>query len=168
MHVIVTEREDMIDSDEDESACSRGEGGRQGERTLEPEGSGRSAVDAACIFSAGQPSYGSYARSIVEGRARIRRYLSSELFSDPAFDMILDLYASEEEGLKPTVGSVAKAARVPATTGLRYVAALEKEGFLERRTDPLDKRRVLLKLLPAAKEAMRLYLEDISSIPLRR
>jgi hypothetical protein len=126
------------------------------------------AGPAACVYSSVQPSYGSYARSIVEGRGRITRYVKSALFADPAFDIVLDLFASEEEGRRATVGSVARVAKVPPTTGLRYVAALESEGIVERRDDPLDKRRVLLRLSPAAKEGMFRYLADISSIPLRR
>jgi DNA-binding MarR family transcriptional regulator len=106
-------------------------------------------------------SYGAYARAIVTERARIGKYLDPTLFSDPAFDILLDLLASEEEGRKVSMSSCAYAARVARTTGLRWICLLESKGLVERVADAEDQRTTLVRLTDAARTSLIRYLQQV-------
>ena len=85
------------------------------------------------------------------------RFFASGLFEDPAWDMLLDLFAAELEGSAVSVSSLCIAAAVAPTTALRWIARLTDAGLLERRPDPFDKRRVFMALSEAARQGMRGY-----------
>jgi len=70
------------------------------------------------------------------------------LFADPAWDMLLDLYASESEQQPICVTSACLAACVPSTTALGWLLKLEKRGMILRSRDPRDGRRAFLRLSP--------------------
>lgn len=112
-----------------------------------------------------QINYGAYARAIVTARARIGRYLDPSLFADPAFDILLDLLASEEEGRKVNMSSCACAGRVPRTTGLRWICTLEQKGLLERIDDEADQRTTFVRLTPDARASLIDYLGSIARVP---
>lgn len=98
------------------------------------------------------------ARAIYKAR-RFRNSLfsSPDLFGEPAWDILLDLFASEAEGKTVSVSSACIAADVPASTGLRWISVLEENGLLVREKDRFDQRQSLLKLTPAANAAMTAY-----------
>ena len=108
--------------------------------------------------------YGSYARAIVIARARIEYHLDPVLFSDPAFDILLDLLASEEEGHKVTMSGCAYAARIARTTGLRWICRLEAKGLVERVADDEDHRTTLVRLTTHARASLIRYLEQVVQI----
>ncbi|WP_448663961.1 hypothetical protein ACG3SL_04575 [Sphingomonas sp. CJ20] len=101
--------------------------------------------------------------------AQVRRYLASrrlresllpaELFADPAWDMLLDLFASELEGTVVSVSSACIASGVPSTTALRWLTHLEKRGLVVRESDRIDGRRTNIRLTKAAREPLRQWLE---------
>ena len=99
--------------------------------------------------------------------ARLRRqrgeFLDADLFSDPAWDMLLDLTAAGIEGKQVPVSSVCAAAQVPLSTGLRQVKHLVEMGWVIRRQDPNDKRRDLLTLSDDAFQAMKRFLATMPS-----
>lgn len=76
------------------------------------------------------------------------------LFSDPAWSILLDLYVGHHKGQLVSVTSAAHAANVPASTGARWVAMLEKVGLVERAADPVDRRRILVSLTDLATGVM--------------
>lgn len=98
----------------------------------------------------------------VRAMLRLRRlrnnYFSSDLFADPAWDMLLDLTAAQLEGEKVAVSSLCIAAAVPATTALRWIKTMCDAGLFERHADPLDGRRIFIGLSPGASQAMLAYL----------
>ncbi len=59
-----------------------------------------------------------------------------------------------------SVTSLCIAANVPSSTALRWIAAMEEDGKLTRRPDAQDRRRINVKLTPAAAEQMRRLLES--------
>ncbi len=61
-----------------------------------------------------------------------------------------------------SVSSLCVAANVPATTALRWVGVLTDEGWLVRRQDPADGRRVWLELSTQTQQSLRLYLEQMA------
>lgn len=98
----------------------------------------------------GPPSTAQVVKSVIKARTVREQIFGTDIFRDPAWDMLLDLYVNREEGRETSVSSLCIAAGVPATTGLRYIAAMEKLSFLGRRKDGRDARRVLIDPDPLA------------------
>ncbi len=106
-------------------------------------------------------------RSLIRVRRLRDRFFQEELFADPAWDILLDLMASRLEGTKVSVSSLCIAAAVPATTALRWIKSMTDEGYLERRADPTDARRVYIHLSDATAQKMAQYLHaraEVSAI----
>ncbi len=100
-------------------------------------------------------------RNIINARKTRQRYFSSELFADPAWDILLDLAASRLENKSVAVSSACIAAAVPMSTALRWIREMTTAGLLRRWTDPQDKRRDLLELTDTAMTAMMDYLSSV-------
>jgi DNA-binding MarR family transcriptional regulator len=85
-------------------------------------------------------------------RLRMRRneLVGSPLFRDPAWDMLLGLFAAHEQGQQVSVSSLCYASGVPQSTALRQIVRLETHGLVERRGDPADLRRSWVKASPRA------------------
>lgn len=82
-----------------------------------------------------------------------------DLFADPAWDMLLEIFVSDLSQQKMPVSSACISARVPPTTGLRWLKVLERRGLVHRMADPRDRRRVFVSLTPDAFTKMRLLVE---------
>jgi hypothetical protein len=90
---------------------------------------------------------------------RLREGLFPEgIFADPAWDMLLDLYACKLEGTKVGVSDACAAASVPQTTALRWMDRLEECGFVERHPDHSDSRRINVELTQTAAWRIELWL----------
>jgi DNA-binding MarR family transcriptional regulator len=100
------------------------------------------------------------ARELVSARARRGNFFNSSLFSDPAWDILLELYVAETEGKRLCVSAIGVMAAIPATTVLRWLAALEQEGLVMRAGDPFDARRVFVSLTDAALNALNAYFQS--------
>lgn len=100
-------------------------------------------------------------RKIIARRQARARYFDADLFADPAWDMLLDLTAAHAEHNKVSVTSLCIASGVPATTALRWIGQMTKEGLLERVEDPTDRRRAFIGLSKLALEAMSGYFSEI-------
>ena len=98
-------------------------------------------------------------RAVQAARRRRDALFSADLFADPAWDMLLELYALHLEQKRVSVSSLCIAAYVPATTALRWVAKLEEEGLAVRSEDTTDGRRSWIELSPEGIERMRRYFE---------
>jgi hypothetical protein len=103
----------------------------------------------------------SFVRSIIRARRLRDQFFGSELFADPGFDMLLDLYAARLEETRVAVSSLCIAAAVPATTALRWIRALTERGLFVRTADPQDGRRVYIGLSDEAARAMARYLDAV-------
>ena len=85
-------------------------------------------------------------RSVIKSR-RLREHVFGEnLFGDPAWDMLLDLYAAHLEQKRVSVSSLQIASAVPGTTALRWMTRLESKNLIRRHSDPFDARRVFVEL----------------------
>ncbi|MES2095138.1 MAG: MarR family winged helix-turn-helix transcriptional regulator [Pseudomonadota bacterium] len=96
-------------------------------------------------------------RKIIRARRLRDAQFSPGLFEDPAWDMLLDLYAAHLEGVRVSVSSLCIAAAVAPTTALRWIARLSDSGLLERHPDPSDRRRAYLALSDTARDRMTRY-----------
>lgn len=93
-------------------------------------------------------------RAIRQQRSRRREFFCSGLFSDPAWDILLELYSAFLEQRRISVSALCDASEVPSTTGLRWIAALESEGLLYKTSDPFDGRRIYVNLSRNGRRAM--------------
>jgi DNA-binding MarR family transcriptional regulator len=94
---------------------------------------------------------------VINERTRRVDYLRSDLFSDPAWDLLLQLYASELSQQRITLSQLGQTTNVPSTTTLRWIKMLECDDLLARKIDPLDGRRVFLTLTHKGLMAMTGY-----------
>lgn len=103
---------------------------------------------------------------IVRDRIRHRRqreqFFAADLFADPAWDMLLDLYAAHYEGRGVSVTSLCIAAAVPPTTALRWIKALTDLGLFERSNDPRDGRRVYVNIGEDTRLRMDRYFDQLA------
>ena len=74
-------------------------------------------------------------RSVLLVRRARSAILGKQLFSDPAWDIILELYAAKLGERQMSVADVARAIETPESTTRRWVAALEERGLVQSRTD---------------------------------
>ena len=100
-------------------------------------------------------------RKVIRARRLRSRYFPEDLFADPAWDMLLDLLQAEISHLRVPVSSLCIAAAVPATTALRWLKTMVKQGIFLRRADPHDGRRVFVELAPQTSDALRRYFAEV-------
>jgi len=154
-----------------EDAAFRAEVGRIAEviARLIRRDPGNGAAERRQTFAA-EPPTGAEAdfridAAAVRGTIRVRRmrdaFFGPDLFADPAWDMLLDLFAAGLEDAQVSVSSLCIAAAVPPTTALRWIGILSDRRLIERRPDPQDRRRAFLVLTAAAEVAMRGYLAAV-------
>ena len=109
------------------------------------------------------PTSVQFVRRVIAARTARRRFFNNDLFADPAWDILLDLYALRCEQHRTSVSKLCIAAGVPATTALRWIDKLQKDGLIERTADPLDARRVWVMISDAGFEAMSDYLSELAA-----
>lgn len=105
----------------------------------------------------GQPVTEKDIRALLKLRRSRDKFFDGELFADPAWDILLELYAARLGQRRVSVGSLCLGAAVPATTALRWISLLERKALLERNADPMDGRRFYLSLSSSGLEAMARY-----------
>ena len=103
-------------------------------------------------------------RAMIRARRLRDQFFQSELFADPAWDMLLDLMAARLDGQRVAVSSLCIAAAVPATTALRWIKTLTEHGLFVRVADPQDGRRVYIKLSDGAAVALENYLRAVQRL----
>lgn len=102
--------------------------------------------------------YAEFAReaySIRRRRANI--FQNAELFGEPAWDILLDLYIAHVEKKPVSVSSACIGSAAPPTTGLRWLGVLAEQELVMREHDPEDQRRVLVRLTERGLKAMDEY-----------
>lgn len=101
------------------------------------------------------------ARKMYVRRQARRRHFPTAYFHEPAWDMLLALYASCDATCGTPVSTLLTYAATPPTTALRYLGVLEHYGHIQRHRCPHDKRVIYVDLSPAANEAMSRYLAAV-------
>ena len=110
------------------------------------------------VEAKGPPDHAASAEALLAARRTRGEALGAGLFADPAWDMLLALFAAAERGEAMSVSRLCAAADVPQTTALRWLEQLERVRLVGRATDTTDARRTLVSLAPDAREKMRLLL----------
>ena len=128
----------------------------------------RAAAGERAAAQAAHNGDGHSASSDTELAAKAQKYLrmrrkradlfGADLFADPAWDIMLDLFAAGIEGRVVSITSACIASGVPTTTALRWVALLVSRGTICRIPDSRDHRRSYLFLSDEAKTVMSEWL----------
>ena len=109
-----------------------------------------------------QMDSGVLANKLIRERVRRSKYFPPEMFADPAWDILLELYALQMREQRVTAGQLSNNSVVPATTALRWIKVLDAAGYVLRKADPLDARRVFILLTGKGLDAMYLFLSGVS------
>ncbi|RYE02660.1 MAG: hypothetical protein EOP61_07770 [Sphingomonadales bacterium] len=96
-------------------------------------------------------------RALIRSRRLRAQFFPAELFADPAWDMLLDLFAAALEKRRVSVSSLCIAAAVPPTTALRWIGTMHENGLFERQADPSDRRRAYIVLSAKGLEGIQSY-----------
>jgi hypothetical protein len=104
--------------------------------------------------------------AVAQKYLRMRRkradLFGADLFADPAWEILLDLFAAGIEGRVVSITSACIASGVPTTTALRWIALLVSRGLVCRAPDARDHRRSHLYLSTEAKATMAEWLRALS------
>lgn len=98
-------------------------------------------------------------------RRRRAQFFPADLFADPAWDILLDVFLAEVEQRRVSISSVCAAACVPPTTALRWIKTMTGQGLFTRSPDFNDGRRFYLQLSTLASRSMRNYFSEILHAP---
>jgi DNA-binding MarR family transcriptional regulator len=85
-------------------------------------------------------------QSILIARRGREDIFGRELFSEPAWDILLELYAAKMAGRRVSVSELATTIGTPPTTAVRWITALTARGLVESETDPQEPTRLWMNL----------------------
>lgn len=109
-----------------------------------------------------------FARETYNVRRKRARFLPADLFGEPTWDILLDLYVATCENRAVPTTSACIGAHVPPTTALRWLRILEARGLVEREEDGSDGRRTFVRLsaqgLTAMEDWLRTALASLDQI----
>lgn len=89
---------------------------------------------------------GDIAKRIYDWRREREVIIDVELFSEPAWDILLDLFHQKCLGKRVSVTSCCIASNVPSTTALRWISLLVMKGIVVRQPSGSDHRTTYLEL----------------------
>lgn len=85
-------------------------------------------------------------KELISERRRRSAFFPSDLFADPAWDLLLVLTLAQTRQHRLSVSKLCSRVDVPATTALRWITKLTQQGLLTRRDDVTDGRRRFIEL----------------------
>ena len=109
----------------------------------------------------------SWAGYLINSRKIRLQNFGASLFSDPGWDILLQILVSEIDGKPISVSSASVVSDTPMTTGLRWVNRLEEGKLIQRIPDSDDRRVFWLRLTPKALQLLtRQFAKEIEAIAL--
>ena len=103
------------------------------------------------------------ARHLYALRRRRDERFGTDLFSEPAWDLLLYLYISGSQNGAICISDACNGAAAPPTTALRWIRQLEDARLVVREGDPTDARRAYIRLSSRALRKMRSLLKGACS-----
>jgi DNA-binding MarR family transcriptional regulator len=100
-------------------------------------------------------SHSRLVEDILRFRKQRNKAFGGDLFGEPAWDILLELYTARRTDRRLSVSGACYASGVPLTTALRWISRLQRDGWITRIDDPHDKRRCWLDLSEEAETKMR-------------
>lgn len=101
------------------------------------------------------------AEGILRQRLRRKEYFKASMFSEPGWDMLLELYVLDSSGGSATAAQLLIAAATSTSTAVRWLEYLEEEGLVIRRPHPVDPETEFIELTEEAWQAMEAYLTAV-------
>lgn len=101
-------------------------------------------------------------RAYQERHSRSEFVGHKEMFGEPAWDMLLDLFIRQTKAEEISVKSACFNAEMPVSTAARWLQVLEQNGLIVSNRDPADATRCLIHLTATGYEGMLRYLESIA------
>lgn len=105
------------------------------------------------------------ARELIHHRRQRRRFFSTGVFGEPAWEMLLALIAQTPGEKAMTFEKLIASVEVPASVGKRWIEYLEGEGLLVRQSVGADDSASLISLTPEAEARLISYIESIDAQP---
>jgi DNA-binding MarR family transcriptional regulator len=97
----------------------------------------------------------------IGARAKRDEAFGDDLFFDPAWSILLELYVHHRQRTAMSITSLCVAAKIPPSTGLRWIALLEKRGLVKREADPFDRRKSYAILTDEAVDRVERAMDDV-------
>jgi DNA-binding MarR family transcriptional regulator len=88
-------------------------------------------------------------------------YLPTEVVSEPAWGILLELLLAEIQGRQASLSRLRKVSAVPAGTADRWLKALERHGLVVRRTGALRPEDEVVSLSRSGSSALRRYFHEV-------
>lgn len=99
-------------------------------------------------------------KDLIDARRRRDALFAADLFGEPAWDMLLELYLAELEDRTVRVSKLGAASGISQSTALRWLGKLERDGWIHRVADPAYGRREFAVLTARSLSAMQAYVEE--------
>lgn len=99
-----------------------------------------------------------WAEKLYAERRRRDSLFPDGLFGEPAWDLLLAMYAARDRGQQMILCRAYKAAGVSDTTGRRLLDRLEEDGLITRRQAPRSRKMRVVELTELAVERLTEYL----------
>jgi DNA-binding MarR family transcriptional regulator len=123
-------------------------------------------VTSAFKFDNDMPALAALAENEYRARRHRDDVFGLDLFGEPAWDMLLDLYVNRARGRRISVTSLCYASARPATTALRWIAEMQTSGLVTRVTSASDSRVSYVELTISGLELLTGYLRHrVKSLP---
>ena len=130
-----------------------------GSRSGAPRGGEAEAGQTNVVRAFAKPS-ARLIYTICDVRRDRGKFIPGKLFGEPAWDILLELYAAELDNQRMSITRLNRRSGIPATTVLRCLSLLERAGLVRRSDDPTDLRRVFVSLTVAGEQAMDGYFAE--------
>jgi predicted transcriptional regulator len=121
-------------------------------------------TDLSVSVDSGQPEdpghCAALARRVIAARRLRSEFFKTPMFGEPAWDMLLGLYAYAAEGPRQSVGRLSTLSGSPATTALRWLDYLVKEQLVIRQPNPTDGRSDFVEMTDKGRSLMERYLSE--------
>ena len=111
-----------------------------------------------------EPALSRLVHEVLRSRRRREKIFGIQLFGEPAWDLLLELYTAESVGQRLSLWDACLATSVPASTAMRWIATLEKQDWVRRLGHPSDPRRTWLVLTERGSTTIENYFR---SLPIR-
>lgn len=113
---------------------------------------------SAFHFEKDELALAALAESEYQARRRREKLFTKELFGEPAWDMLLDIYVSRARRRRVSVTSLCIASCRPPTTALRWITLLQEQGLVFRDGSMADHRVCYIELSARGVKLMEQFL----------
>lgn len=122
----------------------------------------RTSLEASAGSRPRESAYQTAQRLFSDRRVRSSYFSDENLFGEPGWDILLDVYIHQSQDDDVSVKSACIGSGAPATTALRWLGVLEEMSLICSVSDPNDQRRRFIRLTPKGHERLTRYLESVA------